>query len=447
MRTVKLLLILLISNCLFAQKKVFIVPIKDQIDFSMTRLVTQALKEASEKGADYILVDMNTYGGLLDEADKIKLLLLNYPKPVWVYINDNAASAGALLSLACDSIYMAKGASMGAATVVDQDGMAHPDKVQSYMRSRMRALAEVSRRDTSLAEAMVDPNVILKDSTLKKRGQVLTLTTKEALKYGFCEKQVEGYEEIFLHNHLSNPIVMSYERSTTDHMFDFFMNGWVTALLIFIILIAFFMELGSPSGVPSVVIVLLGVLFFLPRYNAGLIENWEILLLGVGVVLLMLEVFVIPGFGVVGILGIGAVLGALCLMMLNNHYFDFEYVSQNQMVSVALILFSCILLIVVLFFILSSKLLNNKFFRKIALTQTMTTTTELNQIDNSIVSHTHLIHQIADTYTDLRPSGKIILNGEVYDALTKGNFIDKGKKVEILAVFNNSLVVREWIQV
>lgn len=443
MHAIRLFLILLISNFLYAQKKVFIVPIKDQIDFSMTRSVSEALKDASEKGADYILVDMNTYGGLLDEADKIKLLLLNYPKPVWVYINDNAASAGALLSLACDSIYMAKGASIGAATVVDDDGMAHPDKVQSYMRSRMRALAEISGRDTSLAEAMVDPNVVIKDSSLKKIGQVLTLTTQEALKYGFCERQVDGYEAIFAHNHISSPTVLTYERSTSDLLFDFFMNGWVTAILIFIILIAFFVELGSPSGIPSVVIVLMGVLFFLPRYYAGLIENWEILLMAVGIVLLMLEVFVIPGFGVVGVLGIGAVLGSLSLMMLNNHYFDFEHVSQGQLSSVALILFACVLLIVVAFFILSSKLLNNKFFRKIALTETMTTTTELNQIDKSIVSHTHLIHQTAETHTDLRPSGKIVIKGEVYDALTKGDFIVKGKTVEIIAVFNNSLVVKE----
>lgn len=443
MNSFKILFILLIANSLFAQKKVFVVDIKDEIDFSMTRTVTKALAAATEKKADYILVDMNTYGGLLDEADKIKTLLLNYPKPVWVYINDNAASAGALLSLSCDSIYMAPGASIGAATVVNgTDGMALPDKYQSYMRSKMRSVAETNHRDTSLAEAMVDPNVVL-DSTIKKRGQVLTLTTHEALKYGFCEKEVNSYSDIFVHNHVTNPQIIRYEPSATDGIFNFLMNEIVTAIIIFIILGAFFMELGSPSGIPSIIIVLLGVLFFLPRYNAGLIQNWEILLMVAGIILLLLEIFVIPGFGVIGILGIVAVFGSLGMMMLNNDYFNFELVSGSMLSTVALTLFLCLLILVGLFFAFSSKVLNNKFFRKVALTETMTTNTKLNHIENSIVSHTHLLQQTGIAHTDLRPSGKIELGGEVYDAVTKGDFIPKGSKVEIVAVFNNSLVVRE----
>jgi membrane-bound serine protease (ClpP class) len=443
MRNIKILFLLFIVNSLFSQKKVFVVDIKDEIDFSMTHSVENALKKATEQKADFILVDMNTYGGLLDEADKIKTMLLNYPKPVWVYVNDNAASAGALLSLACDSIYMAGGASIGAATVVNgEDGMALPDKYQSYMRSKMRAVAEANHRDTSLAEAMVDPNVKL-DSSIKKDGQVLTLTTNEAIKYGICDKKVNSYAEIFAHNNLKNPTVLKYNSTSGDGFFKFLMNDFVTGIIIILILIALFVELGSFTGIPSAAIFVLGLLFFMPRYSAGLIQSWEVIILGVGIVLLLLEIFVIPGFGLVGILGIICVLGSLGLMMVNNDNLDFGLVSPNSVTNTVVILFLAILVIVIAFFVLSSKLLDNKYFRKLVLTETLTPNTELNHIEKSIVSHVGLVHQRGIAHTDLRPSGKIELNGEIYDAVTKGDFVGKGKNIEVVAVYNNSLVVKE----
>src|SRR3546814_5574247 len=99
---------------------------------------------------------MNTYGGLLNAADSIRTRLLESPVPVIVYINNNAASAGALIALACDSIYMHPGATIGAASVVNESGEVLPEKYQSYMRSMMRATAEVQGRDPHIAEAFVD---------------------------------------------------------------------------------------------------------------------------------------------------------------------------------------------------------------------------------------------------------------------------------------------------
>jgi len=118
------------------QKKVFTFAIDQDIDPAMNRRVKLALEQAEALQVDVILIEMDTYGGAVTDADEIRTRILESKIPVYVFINKDAASAGALISIASDSIYMAPGASIGAATVVNgADGAAAPDKYQSYMRS------------------------------------------------------------------------------------------------------------------------------------------------------------------------------------------------------------------------------------------------------------------------------------------------------------------------
>ena len=133
---------------------------------------------------------MDTYGGALTDADEIRTAILNYERPIYAFINKDAASAGALISIACDSIFMSTGSSIGAATVVTGEGEAAPDKYQSYMRSIMRSTAEAKGRNPEIAEAMVDEEIRL--DSLIKDGKVLTFSVSEAIEYGFCEAEVEG---------------------------------------------------------------------------------------------------------------------------------------------------------------------------------------------------------------------------------------------------------------
>ncbi len=138
---------LLSSLLAVAQQKVFVMEIRDEIDPRMSRYVELALEAAREQQADYVVIDMDTYGGAVNDADDIRSRLLEFEKPVFTFINKNAASAGALISIATDSIYMQKGSSIGAATVVSgADGSQAPDKYQSYMRSMMRSTAEAHGR-------------------------------------------------------------------------------------------------------------------------------------------------------------------------------------------------------------------------------------------------------------------------------------------------------------
>ena len=166
---------------------VFKVDVKDEIGPEIWRLVKKSFEKAEQEKADHILIDMNTYGGMVVYADSLRSLILNYPKPVWVFIDNNAASAGALISIACDRIFMREGANIGAATVVNQTGDAMPDKYQSYMRSMIRATAQAHgkdtvmengqrvirwKRDPRIAEAMVDERDVVEGVT--DSGKVVT---------------------------------------------------------------------------------------------------------------------------------------------------------------------------------------------------------------------------------------------------------------------------------
>ena len=176
------------------QKKVYIFDIKEMIAPPVWRTTKLAMEAAVDQKADIILIHMNTYGGTLDDADSIRTKILNSRIPVYVFIDKNAASAGALISIACDSIYMAPGANIGAATVVNQQGEQMPDKYQSYMRSMMRSTAEAKNRDVDIAQAMVDPKVYVPG--ISDSGQVLTFTVSEAIKYDFCEAKLNSIEEV-----------------------------------------------------------------------------------------------------------------------------------------------------------------------------------------------------------------------------------------------------------
>ncbi|MEQ8423470.1 MAG: nodulation protein NfeD, partial [Cyclobacteriaceae bacterium] len=189
-----------IPGKIFGQEKskVMVMEIKAEIDPRMTRYVGLALDHAEEIEADYVIIEMDTYGGVLTDAKDIVDRILDFEIPLWVFINKDAASAGALISIACDSIYMAQGATIGAATVVQGAGEAAPDKYQSYMRSIMRSTAERNGRDPRIAEGMVDENIEI--DSISEEGSVITFTTKEAIRYGYCEAQVSSIDEVLKRN-------------------------------------------------------------------------------------------------------------------------------------------------------------------------------------------------------------------------------------------------------
>jgi membrane-bound serine protease (ClpP class) len=430
---------------LFAQtsgerSKILIFEMKEEVAPPLWHKMKKAFAMAHDEQATLIIINMNTYGGMLETADSIRTKILNSDIPVYVFIDNNAASAGALISIACDSIYMVPGASMGAATVVNQTGEAVPDKYQSYMRSMMRATAEAKGRNPQIAEAMVDPRIAVSgviDSTM-----VLTFTSSEAVKHGFCEAEVGSIREVVERSGIENPQIIKPKYSWVDYVIAFFMNPFVSGLLIMIIIGGIYFELQTPGvGFPLLAAIIAAVLYFVPLYLEGLASNWEILIFIIGIGLLLVEIFAIPGFGVVGITGIVCIVAGLTLSLV-----DFSTISSNGS-----LLFSAILRALGLV-VLSATigLFGSVFLAKKILTSEHRTlsrlalqSAQLSEEGYTIASKEYIsmegLYGLA--FSDLRPSGKVEINGEFYEAQAVSGYIKKGDKVKIMRYQRGALQV------
>lgn len=434
-------------------KKVYTFKIFREIGSTSWIHTQQAFSEAEAIDADVILLHMNTYGGQVIFADSIRTKILNSDIPVHVFIDNNAASAGALISVACDSIYMRPGANIGAATVVNQSGEKMPDKYQSYMRSTIRSTAEahgkdtvvvgkdttyVWRRDPHVAEAMVDESIYI--AGIVDTGKILTFTTLEAIEHGFCEGQADNLKEVLEHLEIYEYEMSTFKPSFYDGIKGFLTSPVLQGILILVIMGGIYFELQTPGvGFPLLAALIAAVLYFSPLYIDGLAANWEIILFVIGLVLIGLEVFVIPGFGVAGVSGIVLVVFGLTVSMLDNDWFDFAPVGLNKMFEALGIVLSGFFAALIAIIYLSKRLLtSNTFGAKIAL-QTEETV-ELGYIGVE-ASLQELVGEIGVAATSLRPSGKVMIGNEIYDAVAETGFIVKDDKVRVSRFSHGQLYV------
>lgn len=428
-----------------AQKtQVYYYKIDDNISKPALRLTEKAVKEAEEGKYDYLFLELNTFGGELDAADKIRTLLLNTKVPSIVYINNNAASAGALISIACDSIYMMPGASIGAASVVNQEGEIMPDKYQSYMRSLMRTTAEHNGRNPNIAQAMVDPDV--KITGISDSGKVLTFTSEEAQRNGFCEGIASSREEVLEQAGINQPEIHEQELSTIDKIINFLVNPVVSGILIMCIVGGLYFELQAPGiGLPSIIAITAALLFFAPHYLEGLAAHWEILIFLAGLILLMLEFFVVPGFGVTGVSGIVLIIASLVLTLVFNVGFKFNFNPEfNASAYVSK------MTILVLVSSLAGFFISLWLGKKLILAETrfgsLALRTEL-ESDKGFTSqdmrNEQYIGKEGVAQTILRPSGKINIDGEILDATAEHGYIEAGEKVKVCKFENAQLFVKK----
>jgi membrane-bound serine protease (ClpP class) len=438
---VSLVLLTPVSKAQTAKSKVMVMEIKDEIDPRMLRYVRLALENAEKIKADYVVIDMDTYGGVLTDAKEIVDLIMDFKKPIWVYVNSDAASAGALISIACDSIYMSPGATIGAATVVEgAGGQAAPDKYQAYMRGIMRSTAEKNGRDPRIAEGMVDERIVI--DSIKQEGRVITFTTKEALKYGFCEAQVETIQEILKRNKITNYELETFKLGASEKIIAFVINPFISGILILIILGGIYFELQTPGvGFPIIASITALILYLVPYYLNGLAEYWEIIALFVGILLLMAEVFVIPGFGVAGIAGIILTVMSLVLIMLNNDFFNFEFVAMGDIIRATFAAIGGISGGMLLLFFGGARLTETKAFQRMALTDQQ----ESSQGFSVNTSSIDMLGKKGISHTVLRPSGKVFINEIVYDAFTRGEYVEKGESIEVVGIEGVTLRVKKSI--
>ena len=403
---------------------IYRIRLDSDIDKASQRLVTLGLEKAAEAGADYVMIDLDTYGGAVDAADGIRSAILRYEKPVVAYVNMQAASAGALISIACDSIYMKTGSSIGAATVVDQSGNVMPDKYQSFMRGMMRSTAQANGRDPHIAESMTDT------------ANVLSMTPTEAMEVGYCEGIYETIYEVADAVTGGNEFIiksMDDDMSFLDKLIQFLLNPLLQSIFMMMIIGGIFVEIRTPGiGLPLLTAVIGALLYFAPGYLGHLVSYWEILLFVVGLVLIGLEIFVIPGFGVAGITGITAVVVSLAFAMVDNsELFHWDGSINLQpiiqplgivIISAAAAVFGSVWLV--------RKLYSTRSFDHIALRQEMRADEGFTGVASGLET---LVGEQVTVFTDMRPGGKVkTADGRIFEATMRfGGFAVKGETLKV----------------
>ncbi|MCL2738788.1 MAG: ATP-dependent Clp protease proteolytic subunit [Bacteroidales bacterium] len=417
---------------------IYKIAIRQEIHQASKRTLVKGLKQANERNADYIILQINTYGGALDAADSMRTAILHQKVPVIAFIDNQAASAGALISIACDSIYMSAGATFGSATVVDGSGKTMSDKYQSFMRSMMRATAEaqgkkkvvrngdtveVWRRDPAIAEAMVG-----KDS-----AGVLNVTTEEAMAHDYCEGKAQSVGEVIAMLGVKEYRFEEYKPTALDRIIGFFLLPMIQGLLLMVIIGGIYFELQTPGvGFPLIAAATAAVLYFSPLYLEGMAEYWELLIVLAGLALIFVEIFVTPGFGVLGILGIILFAGGLVMAMIDNSIFRFA-----GPFNWALVVKPVSVVVVSGFFSLGSLLLlvhkmyPTRLFNAIALR------TALDGEQGFVgvkVEESSLEGRRAVVFSDLKPSGKVLIDNKLYEASAEYGMISKGTEVRIVRI-------------
>ena len=433
----KLIFILLLLVGLSATseaQKVYFCNIDGEIDLGMAPYVSRVVKEAERNDADAIIFRINTFGGRLDAATQIKDAIISTKILTIAFINNRAISAGSLIALSCDKIAMVPGSSIGASTVVDQTGQKQSEKYQSYMRSEMRATAERNGRRTDIAQGMVDERIVipgLVDST-----QLVTLTTDEALKYGIADVQVNNLQDVLKTFNLQGAEIVRVNENWAEEVVKFLNNPIMSSILIMIGFFGLIAEIKTPGwGVPGTIGLIALALFFGSSYILDLASIMDILLFVVGLVLLALEIFVIPGFGIAGIAGIILIFVSLFLSLTpSGPFLDFDAIS------IAIIqLTGAIVAAFVLILILAKLLPKSRTFSKLILA-------DEERADQGFVSYPsekELVGQEGIALTTLRPAGTAEFNGKRYDVVADWEYIEQGSRIVVLRVEGVKVVVKK----
>ncbi len=415
---------------------IYVVRVDGMIDNGLAQTIHRALRDAENEGASLILFHVDTFGGLVDAADRIRKDILDAPMPTVAFIDKNAASAGALISYAADRIVMAPGSSIGAATVVEGvGGEAAPDKYQSYMRGLMRATAEANGRDPHIAEAMVDQD--LEIAGVSPAGQVLTLSAAEARDLGVSDAIMENLDAVSAALGVADRPKIRHDATAVEEVLRFLGSPVLQSILMLMMLGGLYFELQTPGvGFPGLMAVFGAALFFGPHYMLGLAESWEIAIFVLGVILLLLEIFVIPGFGVAGIAGIVLVVVSLVFGLIGNVGFDFP---SGGAVTTSIVTMAVTLVLLVLLIVSLARVLpRSQHFGQLVLAPELSSELGYTSADSPV----ELNGRTGRAITPLRPAGAIEIDGERVDVITSGEYIPAGTMVRIVSTRGSRVEVR-----
>ena len=414
------------------QALVYRVPVRGVVELGLAPFIERSILEAEAAGADAVVLDIETPGGRVDAAQRIANALEDAPLPVYAYVNRRAYSAGALIALATDRVYMREGAVMGAATPVDGAGERAPEKIVSAMRSEMRALAEQRGLDPRIAEGMVDENIEIEG--VKPRGQLLTLTTAEAARLNYAVP-VEDWDALMAAIGLEDVRTVSTDENWAEHLVRFFTNPLVAPFLLSIGFLALIVEIKTAGfGLAGAVGLIALALFFGAHMIVGLAGWEELILLTVGLILILVEMFILPGFTVFGVGGMVAVLAAIYMSLIGKLPTREEYTTASIVVSVAFVLF-CIAA-----YMLIQALPKSRRLAEAGVLLHEDLRRETGYL--SAPERRELLGAVGVATTDLRPAGAALFGDERIDVVAEAGFIPAGTQVSIVSAEGYRFVVK-----
>jgi membrane-bound serine protease (ClpP class) len=453
-----------------AGKSIFIIPVHETIEPGLAYFIKRSLESAEAEGAGAIILDINTFGGRVDAAVEIRDALDRCDIPTTAYVNMRAISAGALICLAADSITMAPGSTIGAATPVGIGGGGEKlelgEKEKSYVRGEFRATAERNGHSPLLAEAMVDPDVEVvaifeneiprlvlrhegeepikgegevRTQVLSYRGKLLTMTAMEAVEAGLATSTPESLDALVesLGYEIEDKIVSRV--SWSEYIVRFMTHPIISGLLLTFGVLGILFELKMPGwGISGTIGITCLLMFFGGHYLAGLASVADIALFLVGLSLIGVELFILPGFGVAGVSGLLCVFAGIYLALVKRAIprFSWDYQALNSAMSVFIFFVVAVIVGVVIIW---------KVFPESRLKKMMVLATSLRPELGYTASPSldALLGQDGESLTHLRPTGKVLISAEPYEAQSEGEFIEKGTPVKVVRVAGNKVFVAQ----
>ncbi len=455
---------------------VYVVPIKGAImDRGLTYFVRHSVEVAKRDKASLIIFEINTPGGAVEIGKESYTLgicnAINNARPISTvaYITLGGLSAGVLISISCDQIVMKQEAVIGAAEPIAGGGGPNPhqEKYTSAFTKMFKARAEKKNYPFNLVMAMVDKDLevievkidgqqdfltpdeieevlnegkeVTKVKTVIKKGKLLTLTASEAKAYGLASAIIEDRAEIPVALYqLNNPMIKEMVPTWSESLVIFLTNPLVAGILILVGMISIGMALKTPGfGVPETVGIICLLLIFFGHYLAGLAAATELLLFVVGIILLIVEIFVLPGFGIAGISGLFLIFASLILAMQDFNWPRTPWQWDTFQGNLVLVTISLALALVILVTIV--RLLPvSPYLSRLILKTSETSNAGFTVASGNLAI---LVGKNGTALTALRPSGKIKIAGEPFDAVAEGEFIKKDDLIEVIQVEGSRIVV------
>ncbi|MDO5577153.1 MAG: NfeD family protein [Fibrobacter sp.] len=465
---------ILLWNCLaFSEQKtpvVVVVPVEGTVDASMAAFIQRAIQDSKKYPDRVIVLDIDTYGGEVNAAFKIVDTLVSVNVPTIAYVNSKAISAGALIALSCDKMYMKNSTTIGDVaplTYSNNEPKMLGEKFQSPLRAKFRTLAKRNGYSEILTESMVSSEIevyevkftdttvymdsvqiaelssaqkkkIVSSKNVVKKGELLTMDDIEAREFGFSRMSVGSIDEVFTNEGYKSSEIINIKSNWSEKFVGFI--GSIAGILITIGIACLYIEMRSPGfGLPGIAGLLCLGLVFSAQYMVGLANNTELLLLVLGIALLAVEILVIPGFGIAGFSGILLILAGMVLSFQDFVIPKPEFPWQKQeMIGNLTMVMGCMagsILLILLFF-------RFVFPRLGTVVSGPYLQADLHdaKVDSDLKQNVN-VGDIGVISSGLRPSGKARINDSFHDVISEGEFIDSGTEIIVKKIVGTKIIV------